>query len=143
MEMTKNFYLETFKKCDGSLCFTLLIYRTTPVSKSLFDKVAGLQACCVNIVVFWIMFSTFIRTKQICIFSFFSYHRLKVLKNRSRVFSFFSYFTTCSPIFYNLFYHFLVKKFCIRQYHLMFCCFQICTLKYFSKGINVDCYISE
>ena len=31
--MTKKFYLETFKKCAGSLCFTLL--------KDDFEQVAG------------------------------------------------------------------------------------------------------
>ena len=27
IDMTKKIYLETFKKCPGSLCFTLLMYQ--------------------------------------------------------------------------------------------------------------------
>ena len=69
-------------------------------------------------ILFWLLLSIFIPTKQVCIFSLFTYHRLKVLKNHSHVFSFF-------PYFYKLFEHFFVKRFCTRQYHLLLCCFQI------------------
>ena len=49
-------------------------------------------------------------------FFMFSYHRLKVLKKRSHVFSFLAYF-------YKLLAYFFVKTFCMKQYHLMLCCF--------------------
>ena len=87
-------------------------HREAPVLESPFNRVAGPLVCCVNIVVFWLLLSVFITTKQIFVISLFSYHRLKVLKNRSHVFSSFL-------DFYNLFVHFLVKRFFIRQYHLM------------------------
>ena len=46
MEMTKKIYLKTFKKCPGSLCFTLLIlYLTAEENMILYYIVL----CCIQI----------------------------------------------------------------------------------------------
>ena len=72
-------------------------HRKALVLESLFNRVAGLLVCCVNIAVF-----SFLRFP----------HRFKELQISSHVFSLF-------PRFYKFFVHFLVKKICIRQYHVM------------------------
>ena len=69
-------------------------------------------------------------------FSLFLYRRLKMLKNCLHALSFFAYF-------YKMFGHFFVRRFCMIQYHLMHCCFKICTMKLFSKRINIGYYTNE
>ena len=74
-------------------------HRKLPVLKSLFKKVAGLQTCSANVVVFWLLLSIFIPTKQICVSSLFSYHPLKALKNLFHDFSLFSVFLQVAHAF--------------------------------------------
>ena len=48
------------------------IYRKTPLLETLFNKIAGLYACCVNIVVFWLHTVEYFYTNKTDFF--FSYH---------------------------------------------------------------------
>ena len=72
-------------------------HRKALVLESLFNRVAGLLVCCVNIAVFsFLRFPVFVSS-------------IERAKN----------FLACFFSFSTFFVHFLVKKFCIRQYHVM------------------------